>query len=197
MSLNYHIQEMPSEMYGSEKKLFPKVETYTVFDNQKMVKRISMESGIQEGAVTAVLNALPAALKRILLEGHTCKIDRLGTFSVSLSYNADGDVAISRLNLKADPDFLSQLRAEADLVKVQTEVVRVSRSKGRLSQRYELLMQWLERHSGITLQEYANLVGVSTSTASRELKSLCEDRRYGIACKGTGAWKQWVKAKTE
>ena len=192
MALNYHIQELP-DMHGGKQKLYPKVETYTVFDNQKMVKQISMHSGLQEGVVMAVLNVLPAALKRILLEGHTCKIDGFGTFSVSLTYDAGGDVSISRLNLKTDPDFLSQLREEAELVKIQTEVVKVARSKGRLQQRYDLLAQWLDKHSGITLQEYANLMGVSASTASRELKMLCADKRYGIASKGAGAWKKWVK----
>lgn len=181
-------------MHGGKQKLYPKVETYTVFDNQKMMKQISMQCGLQEGVVMAVLNALPATLKRILLEGHTCKIDGFGTFSVSLSFDAGGDVAISRLNLKADPDFLSQLREEADLVKVQTDVVKVARSKGHLPQRYERLVQWLDKHSGITLQEYANLMGVSASTASRELKKLCADKRYGIASRGVGAWKKWVKA---
>ena len=195
MPLNYHIQEMPSDMYGGEQKLYPKVETYTVFDNEKMMQQIAVQSGLQEGVVMAVLKALPGTLKRILLEGHTCKIDGFGTFSVSLSYDAGGAVGISRLNLKTDPDFLTKLREEAELVKVQTGVVKVARSKGNLQKHYELLAKWLEKHAGITLQEYANLVGVSTSTASRELKKLCADRRYAIASKGSGAWKMWVRTE--
>lgn len=193
MSLNYHIQELPPDMHGGEQKLYPRVETYTVFDNPKMVKRISVESGVQEGLVMAVLNALPSALKNILLEGHTCKIDGFGSFSISLSFGADGEVAVSRLNLKADPEFLSALRGEAELVKVQKEVVRVARAKGHFQEHYERLKEWLDKHPGITLQKYAQLMGVSSATASRELKRMCGDKAYGIASKGVGAWKVWVK----
>ena len=91
MAINYHIQELP-DMHNGKQKLFPKAETYTAFNNRKMVKRIALESGLQEGAVLAVLDALPKALKNILLEGHTCKIDGLGTFSLSLSFNEEGRV---------------------------------------------------------------------------------------------------------
>lgn len=193
MSLNYHIQELPSDMQGGKQKFYPRVETYTVFDNPKMVKRISVESGVQEGLVMAVLNALPRALKNILLEGHTCKIDGFGSFSVSLSFGADGGVEVSRLNLKTDPEFLSALRDEAELVKVQTEVVKVARAKGHFQEHVGLLQKWLDKHPSITLQQYARLAGVSSATASRELKRMCADKSYGISCKGAGAWKVWVK----
>ena len=195
MSLNYHIQELPPDMHDGEQKLYPRVETYTVFDNPKMVKRISMEAGVQEGLVMAVLKALPGALKNILLEGHTCKIDGLGSFSVSLSFGADGGVEVSRLNLKTDPEFLSALREEAELVKVQTEVVKVARAKGHFQEHYVLLKEWLDKHPNITLQKYAQLMGVSAATASRELKRMCADKESGISSKGAGAWKVWVKTE--
>lgn len=182
-------------MHNGKQKLFPKAETYTAFNNRKMVKRIALESGLQEGAVLAVLDALPKALKNILLEGHTCKIDGLGTFSLSLSFNKEGRVGINRMNLKVDSNLIGEIREEAQFNKVQSDVVSVASSKRNFTQHVEMLSEWLTLHESITLQEYANLIGTSTSTASRELKKICTMEDSKITSSGIGARKIWVKSQ--
>ena len=194
MAINYHIQELP-DMHNGKQKLFPKAETYSTFNNKKMVKRIALESGLQEGAVLAVLDALPKALKNILLEGHTCKIDGFGTFSLSLSFNEDGRVGINRMNLKVDSNLIGELREEAQFNKVQSDVVLVASSKRDFAKHVELLSEWLTLHESITLQEYANLIRTSTSTASRELKKICAIEESKITSSGIGARKIWVKSQ--
>jgi len=194
MSLKYYIQELP-RMRDEKQQVFPKLETYNAFDNEKMIKRIALESGLQEGAVLAVLDALPKALKNILLEGHTCKLDGMGTFSLSLTFDENHEVTINKLNLKIDTDFIKELRKEAVLEKVRQEVVEVGSSKGCINQHVELVHKWLETHPFITLQEYANLTKVSPSTASRELKEICNHLSYGISQKGEGIRKIWVSSK--
>ena len=192
MSLNYHIQELP-KMRGEEQRTFPKLETYSVFDNEKMVERIALEAGLQEGAVMAVLNALPKALKNILLEGHTCKLNGIGTFSLSLTFDKNKEVCINKLNLKIDNDFMEELHREAEFEKVQEEVVAIKPSKGHLDEHAALARKWLETHPFITLLEYAQLVGVSYTTASRELKTICQNPNFGITSKGKKQNKIWVK----
>lgn len=192
MSLKYYIQELP-RMRDEKQQVFPKLETYNAFDNEKMIKRIALESGLQEGAVMAVLDALPRALKNILLEGHTCKLDGIGTFSLSLAFNKGHEVTINKLNLKIDTEFMKELRKEAEFEKIQQEVVTVGPSKGHISEHAALAHKWLESHPFITLQEYANLTGVAPSTASRELKKICNNPSYGISSKGAGPTKIWVR----
>lgn len=192
MALNYHIQELP-KMRDEKQLTFPKLETYNAFDNKKMMERIALESGLQEGAVMAVLNALPKALKNILLEGHTCKLDGIGTFSLSLTFDDEKEVAINRLNLKVDTEFMEELRNEATFVMSQQDIVAVKESKGCLDEHAALVMKWLETHPFITHQEYANLTGVSSSTASRELKAICQNPSYGITSRGERAKKIWIK----
>lgn len=192
MPLNYHLQELPNLQEGGQKH-FPKLDTYTAFNNKKMVKRIALESGMQEGAVLAVLDALPKALKKILLEGHTCKIDGLGTFSLSLAYDDKEQVGINRMNLKVDQAFIKELREEAELIKTQSEVVPIAYSKGHMEEHLQQLIEWLQTHPFITLQEYANLTGLSTSTASRELKVICSNSENGITTSGKATRKIWVK----
>ena len=192
MSLNYHIQELP-KMRGEEQLTFPKLETYSVFDNKKMVERIALESGLQEGAVMAVLNALPKSLKNIMLEGHTCKLDGFGTFSFSLTFDENNEVVINKLNLKVDTNFMEELRKEASFVMSQQDIVAIKASKGCLDEHAALAMKWLETHPFITLQEYANLIEMSLSTASRELRAICKNPNYGITSKGERPHKVWVK----
>lgn len=192
MALNYHLQEL-SNLHYVTKKHIPKLETYTIFDNKKMVKRIALESGLQEGAVMAVLDALPKALKDILLEGHTCKIDGLGTFSLSLTFDDDEKVGVNHLNLKIDRTFIKELREDAELVMTQSKIVPIVSSKNHIEEHLKELQTWFQTHNSITLQEYANLNGLSRSTASRELKQISSDPANGIAVVGNATRKVWVR----
>ena len=88
MPINYQIQELPDALEG-ERRTYPRPLTYNQFGHKKMASRIAMESGVQRGVVEAVLTGLPDAIKHILLEGHTVKINGLGTFSLSLAFKND------------------------------------------------------------------------------------------------------------
>lgn len=201
--LNYHIQELPNLQQDSEERVFPKLDTYSQFDNKKMIKRIAMEAGVHEGVVMATLDALPRALKNILLEGHSCKIDGLGIFSLSLAFSPSADhsperrgersVEVSRLNLKVDAGFMRELRKEAQFTKTDSKVVAVRPSKGHLEEHLRLAVKWFDTHTTLTLREYANLTRVSASTASRELKQITANPSSGITSQGQGNRKVWVK----
>ena len=169
--LNYHIQELP-DLHEGDQTLFPKLTTYSQFAGRKMIKRIAMEAGVHEGVVMVTLDALPRALKSILLEGHTCKIDSLGIFSLSLSFKPSNssnpsnlsntsnnpvpeqsrktnssnhpEVMISRLNLKVDPTFMKELREEARFTRTDSNVVAIKPSKGHLEEHLHLLLDWFK-----------------------------------------------------
>ena len=191
MSLKYHIQEL-HDLQGGGRKLYPKLERYSTFGNGRIVERISLESGIREASVAAVLSSLPDALKAFLLEGHTVKIDGFGTFSLSLTSDSLGEPVISRLNLKPDPEFIDRLRSEALFEKSKPEVVAVSRAKGHFEEHLALLRSWMQTHRSITLQEYACLTGISASSASRELKRISNDPSNRIAPTGPTVNRCWV-----
>ena len=212
--LNYHIQELPDLHEGDDgfpstgsgqakltnRTLFPKLTTYSQFAGRKMIKRIAMEAGVHEGVVMAPLDALPRALKSILLEGHTCKIDSLGIFSLSLSFDQSQQPQISRLNLKVDPTFMKELREEARFTRTDNDVVAVKPSKGHLEEHLYLLLDWFNNRTtdshprpSITLQAYAILTGVSRSTASRELKQITSHPEWNITTEGQCNRKVWTK----
>ena len=192
MAIKYHVQELPN-MRAGEQAQFPMFETYSLFGNKAMVSRIAMESGIPKGAVMGTLEALPRSLKTYLLEGHSCRIDGLGTFSLSLTFDKHGQVRVKGLNLKVCPEFLRELKEEAEFELSQSEIVNVTPSKGHRDEHYALLEAWLRTHSQITLTEYANLAGVSVATASRELNYFCNTAGYGVSACGYRNRKVWVR----
>lgn len=102
---------------------------------------------------------------------------------------------VSRLNLKVDSGFMSELREEAQFTKTNSEIVSVKTSKGHIEEHLELALQWLGNRPFITLQDYANITGVSTSTDSRELKQITDNPESAITTEGKGNRKVWVKAK--
>ena len=195
MPIKYHVQQLP-QMRQGEQAQYPVPETYTQFDNKRMVARIAMESGIQDGAILGTLNGLPKALKAFLLEGHSCKIDGLGTFSLSLEFDKNRQVSIKRLNLKIDQEFMQELQKEAEFVMSTPDVVQAAPSKGHRDEHFALLAKWLDHHTQITLQEYANLINVSTATASRELNYFASNSQYGITGSGPTNRKCWIKTLT-
>lgn len=192
MAIRYHIQELP-DMRDGEQAQFPVYETYNQFDNKAMTDRIALESGIQKGAVLGTLSALPSALKNFLLEGHSCKIDGFGTFSLSLTFDKNKQVRVKGLNIKIATEFMQMLQKEAEFELSQSEVVRVSASKGHRDEHFALLDKWLDKHSQITLQEYANLTGVSTASASRELRYFCDNADYNLTSTGHSNRKFWTR----
>lgn len=193
MSINYQIQELPDALEG-ERRTYPRPLTYTQFGHKKMASRIAMESGVQRGVVEAVLTGLPDAIKNILLEGHTVKINGLGTFSLSLAFQGN-EVTISRLNFKPDPNLLQTLRTKADLIKVEKDTIPISRTKDKLEVHTRLAMQHLAIHPVLFLQDFANLIHASTSTASRQLHKISSLPDSPITHIGTGNRTVWVKKK--
>ena len=193
MSLKYHIQELPALQEGG-RKLYPRLERHSLFGNDRIVERIALESGVRDASVAAVLGALPDALTAFLLEGHTVQIDGFGTFSLSLTSDSQGEPVVSRLNLKPAPELIGRLRSEASFEKSTPEVVAVSRAKGHFEEHQALLRSWMRKHRSITLQEYANLTGISASSASRELKRISSNPANRIVPTGPTVNRCWVRS---
>lgn len=200
MSINYQIQELPDALEG-ERRTYPRPLTYNQFGHKKMASRIAMESGVQRGVVEAVLTGLPDAIKHILLEGHTVKINGLGTFSLSLAFKNDNladshpHVTINRLNFKPDPNLLQTIRTEADFIRVEKDTIPISHTTDKLEARTQLAMQHLAIYPVLFLQDFANLIHASTSTASRQLHKICSLPDSPITPIGTGNRTVWVKKK--
>ena len=84
---SYKIKEMSAGMTNSERKQFPALEVYNMFDNEKTLEwMVKYNPMLNRGLISSVFEALSKVLVNVLPEGHTVKIDGLGVFSLSLEF---------------------------------------------------------------------------------------------------------------
>ena len=61
-------------------KWIPRPKTVSCYDAKRLAKDIEKESTVSETDVIAVLNAIPKVMTRYLAEGHSVKLDGIGSF---------------------------------------------------------------------------------------------------------------------
>ncbi len=208
---NYVIKEMPKGMGNGKKgRLFPKMQVYTEFDYDKVVELVHTNSpAFSQATIRGVLDTLAVVMKSYLPLGHTMKIDKLGVFSLSLEF-ADNEadsagqqitqeatskkkyhhVRAKGVNFKVDKRMVDDINKENSFERITGN--STSPSPYSLEERLQRALNHISKHGFITLQEYANLNGLSYSTSSRELAKLVLVPQSGIKAKGTASHKVWV-----
>ena len=208
---NYVIKEMPKGMGNGKKgRLFPKMQVYTEFDYDKVVELVHTNSpAFSQATIRGVLDTLAVVMKSYLPLGHTMKIDKLGVFSLSLEFadnetDSDGQqitqeatskkkyhhVRAKGVNFKVDKRMVDDINKENSFERITGN--STSPSPYSLEERLQRALNHISKHGFITLQEYANLNGLSYSTSSRELAKLVLVPQSGIKAKGTASHKVWV-----
>lgn len=217
---NYVLQELPEELTDGKKVLFPKIQTYTLHDYDKVLKHMHTYAGsFSEGTMRAVIDALVQTMKEWMPMGHSMKIDGLGVFSLSLGFdtsmpserqqvlnNTDDEteqevktkyrhIRIKGINFKPDAELLKDMNREATFDRPDTEVKTPHRSQLSRSQRIAKAKAIIEANGYMTLTDYTIACGLSRSSASRDLKNMVEDPTTGIKTRGSHSHKVWVIKK--
>ena len=204
---NYILKEMPDMRNTGKRTVYPKMETYSQKTLDDLVKYIR-QSGTpyDPGTIKGVVSVLADAAVTWLSNGHTVKIDGLGTFSLSLNFddkkgnelkdNRDKmgyrHVKVKSLNFRPDEEIMRKLRDETELSRVEGGVVQVTKERYTKEERLLRAINHIEQHGFITLTEYANMNGLSRTVASRELKAFTNDPFCLIKAKGVAPHKTWV-----
>ena len=206
---NYYLQEMSDVDNDGQTRVYPKVEVYSQISKEDFIKSIRQRGGVfSEGVVEGVFITLVDCMKSWLSEGHTVKIEGLGTFSLSLRFADDKGnatnaeltdkrrvrhVEVKGVNFKADPDLVKDLRLETELERKMTGVKRLRKKIYSMEEKRLRTLEKITQQGFITLQQYANLNNVSRTTASKELRSFCQDPTSGICTQGAASHKIWIK----
>lgn len=212
---SYVLKEMAKGMGKGDNALYPKLQIYNMFENDKVVKHIHEYSpAFSEGVIRGVLDALTHTMKSVLPMGHSMKIDGLGVFSLSLGFDEEPEdgltvddetgevkqkekyrhVCAKNINFKADPKLIEGINKEATFERNPVGVKRSKKVNSTMEQRKNKALQVIEKQGFITLDEYANTNSLSRSSASRELSHLTADPTSGIKEKGSGSHKVWVSS---
>lgn len=204
---SYILKEMPDIRNTGKRTVYPKVETYSQKTLDDLVKYIRQTgTPYDPGTIKGVVSTLADAAVTWLSNGHTVKIDGLGTFSLSLDFadkkgnemKDDRDtmgyrhVVVKSLNFRPDEEIMRKLRRDTELTRTESGVVQVTKERYTKEERLVRAINHIEQHGFITLTEYANMNGLSRPVASRELKAFTNDPFCLIKAKGVAPHKTWA-----
>ena len=217
---NYVLQEMSEEMGDGKKKVYPRMQTYSLHDFDTVVRHMHEYSGsFSEGAIRGVLDALVTTMKSWMPMGHSIKIDGLGVFSLTLGFdtstpseatatkkqksgNADEElktkyrhVCIKGIRFKPDPQLLRQMNKEATFERTETDIVVPRKTSDSRDERIRKALAIIDKQGYMTLGDYAIATSQSRSTASKDLRKLVSDPSTGITTQGSHSHKVWVHNK--
>ena len=208
---NYNLKEMAQGMGDGKKTLYPKMQTYSMFDTV-MKHMQTYESSLSRGMIMTVMDALARTMTSWMPMGHTIKIDGLGVFSLRLGFDtsmpseseaaASGQtkqkyrhVCIKGINFKPDTKLLEMMNKEANFERTEREVVATRKKHYTPEQRLTIARRLIDRNGLMTLTDYALATEQERSVASRDLKRLIASPQLGITSRGSSSHKVWVKSE--
>ena len=202
---SYVLQEMSEEMGNGKKKVYPRMQTYSLHDFNTVVRHMHEYGGsFSEGTIRGVLDTLVTTMKSWMPLGHSIKIDGLGVFSLTLGFDTstpseataakkqksgDADhepktkyrhVCIKGINFKPDPKLLQQMNQEATFERAETGVVVPRKPIDSRDERIRKALAVIDKQGYMTLSDYAIATSQTRSTASKDLRQLVSDPTTGI-----------------
>ena len=200
---NYILQEMADGMANKKKAPYPKMQTYTMFDYEQVIKRIHVHSpAFSEATIRGVLDTLGEAIRDVLPMGHSIKIDGLGVFSLSLGFSDSPEdkeksayrhVQARNVNFKVDKKLLSDINQQNTFERAEPGVKQFKKLKTTPAERLAKALDFIGQHGQMTLTDYVLLSGLSRSGASQELKRFTSDPASDLTTRGSHAFKVWVR----
>ena len=211
----YILKEMAEGMADGHKTLYPKMQTYSLHDNETVIEHMRDYAGsISDGMIRAVFDALVSVMESWMPMGHNIKIDGLGVFSLTLGFdesspsekealkNVDDNpktkyrhVCIKGINFKPDQKLLQALNKEATFERGEADVQVPQKTRLSREERLERAKAIIAKNGFMTLYDYANATHQSRSTASKDLQQIIADPTSGITTRGTHSHKVWIAKK--
>ena len=171
---------------------------------RRMAHRHSKYNDVaMEGLMTDVIDEVATALS----EGFSVSLGKLGTFSLKLGMKQSAkdkreglskaqqsatepnarSVCVRGINYKPDKNFITHLNVNCKLQREEHGIVEIKQSPYTLEERIKLAVDYLHQHSIMRTHNYAELCGLSKSTASRELREIVGRKKSPITKSGSRA----------
>ena len=203
----YIKQEMPDLKKVGENKAYYRMETSRRVSMEEFVETIAMPGhGITAGEAKQVLGQAAHALARLLSEGCAVTIDGIGTFKATVGVRDDKEqdafaadepqrnaqsIEVNGVHYKVDKRLVRDINVQCTLERGKQG--RIKRSPYTLEERVSRAIAYIEEHDYLTVKDYAELNGLSVSTASVELRKLRKDPTSGLRAIGKRSGLMYVK----
>lgn len=202
----YIKQEMPDIAGKGEHQVYYRMQTERNIGAAEFVEEVAgLGTGLSEGAVTHVLEQMVQTMARLLADGHTVTIGGLGTFRTAIgvmegkeqdAFDADEpkrnaqSIEVKGVNFRADKALVKDIRVQCRLERGKES--RLHRSPYTREERLARALAFMEEHMVLRVPDYVRLTGLSRTTASLELRELCQDPTSGIRSMGQRASKVYI-----
>lgn len=203
----YIKQEMPDLKKAGENKAYYRMETSHRVSMEEFIETIAMPGhGITAGEAKQVLGQAAQTLAMLLSEGCAVTIDGIGTFKATVGVRNDKEqddftpdepqrnaqsIEVNGVHYRADKRLVRDINVQCTLVRGKQS--RIKRSPYTLEERISRAIAYMEEHDYLTVKGYAELNGLSVSTASVELRKLRSDDSSGIRAIGKRSGLMYVK----
>ena len=203
----YIKQEMPDIAGKGEHQVYYRMQTERNIGAAEFVEEVAgLGTGLSEGAVTHVLEQMVQTMARLLADGHTVTIGGLGTFRTAIgvmegkeqdTFDADEpkrnaqSIEVKGVNFRADKALVKDIRVQCRLERGKES--RLHRSPYTRDERLARALAFMEEHTVLRVPDYVRLTGLSRTTASLELRELCQDPTSSIRSMGQRASKVYIK----
>lgn len=205
-----YIKQEIADMRGTgETKAYYRMKTIRNIGMEEFIEIMTRHGGMTRGTAIAVLTQASETLAELMGMGYTVSIDGIGTFKATVGLkrfkemdSIEGEdpkrnaqsLCVDGVNIKADKQLVKQVSMKCKLERSHTS--RLRKSPYTREERLALALKYIEENGLMRLADYAQLTGLSRTTACRELKELCSDKNNGIDTDGRGAHKVYVKRIT-
>lgn len=203
----YIKQEMPDLNKKGESKAYYRMETSRRVSMDEFVEAIAMPGhGITEASAMQVLGQAAHTLAMLLSEGCTVTIDGIGTFKATLGVRDDKEqdaftadepqrnaqsIVVNGVHYKADKRLVHNIHSQCTLERGTQ--ARIKHSPYTLEERIGRAIAYIEEHGFMRTRDYAELNGLSVSTAGIELRKVRKEDNSAISCIGRGSSLIYVK----
>ncbi len=178
MSIQYDLRENPFKQEEGKPVLYPGVVVKSTKDSKDLVEHIARHGAYSVGTMTGVLETLKEEIIEWLKDGHNVRIDGLGTFSLSLTAKEVTDrsdirsssIHVDKVHFRPSHELLKRLRSQASIERVEYGGFQTSSREYTTDERWAWLEGYLRDYGSITRMVYCERMGLTGTTASRELK---------------------------
>ena len=205
--MKYLLQEMPDMRHTGARRVYPKAVNSGLLSTHELIKMMQTHNHALAPSVTeAVLSDVAHAVACALAQGHSVRLDGIGTLSVALAFDdgktadmasADDPMAYRRVrvrgvNLKVASALLARLQATAKPERAGSGVRVLMPGQGTRDDRMERGRQLAVSKGLITLTDYARANHLSRSVAWAELQATATDPSLPLRPVGRGSHRVWV-----
>lgn len=182
------MREVKGNLRGAEGKQYPHLLKVGTISTSDLAANIADMSSLSRGDVKGVLAELSLQMSKAMALGFSVDLEGIGVFRPLAKLVKDAEpgskgsemnhnrarICIGNVSYRPDQDLLRECNLRSNLERVMPSKRSTNKNSGRLPkmERMAFIKKWLSESDALTVKRYAQYTGMSSSSASRELKSL-------------------------